>query len=92
MFEVNETVATILTGFGLLGDVFIIGSYLLMQCQRLNAQGAPFLLCNIIGSLLVISSLLAQWSATLCFIQVSWLSISIFGFYSNVIAKKAKTA
>ena len=80
-----------LTYLGLFGDVLIIGSYLLMQCHKLGAQSATFLLANIMGSIFVISSLFSEWSATLCFIQVSWLSISLYGFLRHVVFAKAGT-
>lgn len=66
---------------GILGDCLIIGSYFCVQHGRCAATDKGYLLVNIVASIMILCSLLSQWSVTLLFIQCSWLTISLYGFW-----------
>lgn len=71
---------------GIMGDVFIILAYFLLQLGKLCAKSLPYLLLNLCGALCIIFSLIFEWNLAAFIIETVWVLISIYGLYT--ISKK----
>jgi hypothetical protein len=70
------------TLFDLLGNIgvlLILGSYLLLQLERLPATATSYSLANAVGAGLIIVSLIFNFNLSAFIIEVAWLMISVFG-------------
>ena len=68
---------------GNLGVLFIIGSYLLLQLEKLDSQSFTYLAANGFGATLVLISLLGEFNLSAFLIEFFWLIISIYGLIKN---------
>lgn len=64
---------------GLAGVAFYLGSYALLQFGVLRGNGYPYAVLNLFAASLVLLSLFNGWNLYSAIIQISWISISIFG-------------
>ena len=64
---------------GNLGVATIVGSYLLMQLDRLDARGLAFSVANGVGAALVLLSLTVQFNLSAFLMEAFWLLISLLG-------------
>ncbi|HET6630202.1 MAG TPA: hypothetical protein VFG91_10545 [Woeseiaceae bacterium] len=64
---------------GNIGVLLILGTYLLLQMQRLSAQGWLYSAANGLGALLVLLSLTQQFNLSAFAMELVWLFISIYG-------------
>ena len=74
---------------GLAGVVMFLAAYWLLQAGKITAMGAPYLLCNLSGALLIMGSLLVDWNLSAFLLEAVWALISIYGLYKHVyLARK----
>ena len=64
---------------GLLGIVFIIGPYLLLQIGYLSNDCLLYPILNVVGALLLIISLLFEFNLSAFIVECFWAIISIIG-------------
>jgi hypothetical protein len=64
---------------GNLGVATILGAYLLLQMQRIDARGPAYSLLNALGAGLVTVSLLVDFNLSALVLEVAWLAISLYG-------------
>lgn len=64
---------------GNLGVATIVGAYLLMQLDRLDARGLAFSVANGVGAALVLSSLIVEFNLSAFLMEAFWLLISLLG-------------
>ena len=64
---------------GFSGAISILLAYFLLQAKKMSADGLIYSLLNLIGALLILFSLAFAWNSTAVFIEVIWVSISLFG-------------
>ena len=64
---------------GTAGAVIILGSYLLLQLQRVSGTALSYSLANALGALLVLISLLVDFNLGAFVIEAFWLAISMIG-------------
>lgn len=64
---------------GFAGVAFYLGSYALLQLGLLRGSGYPYAVMNLLAASLVLLSLFNGWNLYSAIIQISWISISIFG-------------
>ncbi len=64
---------------GNIGVLCILGSYLLLQMERLSATSLGYLILNATGALLVLVSLIFNFNLSAFLIESAWLAISIYG-------------
>lgn len=70
---------TIYDGFGLAGSLVVIVAYFATQSGRLAATDWKFPFANLIGAVLIIVSLWADWNFAAFVVEVFWLAISLYG-------------
>ncbi len=66
---------------GNIGIVFILGSYLLLQMERLSAADWRYSAANGIGATLILFSLYFAFNLSAFLIEIAWLFISFFGLF-----------
>lgn len=69
------------TYLGLLGVGLILLAYGALQLGRLANASLAYSLLNIVGSLLILVSLIYQWNLPSFVIQVSWIAITLAGLF-----------
>ncbi len=72
---------------GIIGVIIVIVTYLLLQLNKLAARSMTYSLLNILGSFLIIFSLLTSWNPSAFLIEVAWLLISAYGVYESIKIK-----
>ena len=81
---------TLITGIGILGVVFYLGSYAALQFGYIQGRGYLYPMLNAIAAALVAVSLIEAYNLSSLLIQISWISISLYGMarvfiYRNVL-------
>jgi hypothetical protein len=64
---------------GFMGAACIILAYLLLQADKLSAEGLPYSFLNLLGALLILFSLCYAYNLSAVFIEIVWIGISLFG-------------
>ena len=76
---------------GFSGAAAILLAYFLLQAKKMSPDGLVYSLLNLIGALLILFSLAYAWNLTVVFIEIIWVSISLFGvlkwYKTNYAAK-----
>ena len=68
-------------GVGFSGALCIILAYLLLQAEKLSADGLFYSFTNLLGALLILYSLFYAWNVSAVFIEIVWIGISVYGIY-----------
>jgi hypothetical protein len=66
---------------GNIGVVMLMGTYLMLQLNKLSSDGLAYSLLNAIGAGLVVVSLLYNFNLSALLIEVFWVLISLVGIY-----------
>lgn len=69
---------------GLVGVVIILVAYFMLQIERISAHGVRYSLVNLIGSLLILVSLIYHFNLASFVIEIAWLCISIYGLHRSL--------
>lgn len=73
---------------GSIGVALIIGSYLLLQLQKVESSSLKYSSLNAIGAILVIISLYFDFNFPAFVVEFFWLLISLFGIAKYFIGKR----
>ena len=74
---------------GTLGSGLIILAYFLNQVGRLTATDIRYPLVNLIGAVLILLSLIAEWNLPTLVIESFWVVISLYGIWSYLAKRRA---
>ncbi|HEY1857004.1 CBU_0592 family membrane protein [Acidocella sp.] len=74
---------------GLLGSGIVVAQYFLSVQGKLNTQGLAYPVFNIIGCLLLAFSLIYHFNTPSFFIEVFWVSVSLYAIIRNVVRRLA---
>jgi len=74
---------------GLTGTALVVGTYFLMQLNKLDPKGLRFNLLNLCGATFLLISLLVHFNLASFIIEVFWIAASLIGIYNYWRAKKA---
>lgn len=66
---------------GFSGATAILVAYFLLQAKKMSADGLIYSLLNLVGAILILFSLAYAWNLTAVFIEIIWVSISLFGVF-----------
>jgi hypothetical protein len=66
---------------GMLGVVCILGTYLLLQLDRISQAGVLYSSMNAAGAGLILVSLSVDFNLPAVVIESAWLAISVLGIY-----------
>ena len=66
---------------GMLGAAMVMGAYALNQAGRLASADLRFPLVNLVGSVLILVSLLFAFNLPAFVIEIFWIAISVYGIW-----------
>jgi len=69
---------------GLVGTAVLIVAYFMNQIGRLRSDDWRFPFANLVGSCLILASLLVSWNLPSVVIEGFWIAISLYGFARQV--------
>jgi hypothetical protein len=72
---------------GNIGVVLVLGTYLLLQLGRMNAQTLAYSALNGLGAVFILVSLVVDFNMSSFIIEVAWLLISVMGAFIHVRAR-----
>ena len=64
---------------GVIGSVIVIVAYFATQAGWFGAHDPRFAWANLVGAVLIIVSLTADWNLAAFIVEVFWFLISVFG-------------
>ena len=73
---------------GNLGVVSFLAAYLLLQKGKLEHTGLPYLGLNLLGAVLLMSSLLIDWNLSAFLLEAAWALISMYGIYKYYVVRR----
>ena len=73
---------------GMVGGACILGSYGLLQLNKIPATGFAYLALNLVGALLIMYSLLTDWNFTAFIIEAIWALISLYAMAVQYFAAR----
>lgn len=75
---------------GMIGTLLVVGSYFLMQLNKLDPKDLLFNFINLVGAIFLLLSLLVHFNLASFVIEVFWIAASIIGIY-NYWRKKSQS-
>ena len=76
---------------GMIGTLLVVGSYFLMQLDKLDPRGLRFNLINLLGAIFLLLSLLVHFNLASFVIEVFWIAASLIGIYNHWRKKSDST-
>jgi hypothetical protein len=76
---------------GLLGVTIIVVTYYKLQLEKIDSKSLEYSLSNMIGSILILTSLLFNWNLSSVIIEIIWIIISLIGvvkYFKNKSEKR----
>ena len=73
---------------GIIGAILVVGAYFLNQIGRLPSESLIFPIVNMIGSSLIVWSLLYDFNAGAFVIEACWVLISLIGIIRHLIIRR----
>ena len=70
---------TIYDALGLAGSFVVIVAYFATQSGKLSATDWKFPFANLIGAVLILTSLWVDWNLAAAIVEFFWLAISLYG-------------
>jgi len=67
--------------FGLIGVFLTLVAYFLLQTGKLKSTGFAYAFYNLLGSLLILTSLYDAFNLPAVVMELTWTSISIYGIW-----------
>lgn len=74
---------------GLLGTAMILGSFVLLQAEKLAGNGLAYQLLNLFGAVGILLSLLGGFNVSVFLLQLAWCAVSIYGIARSLRSKVA---
>jgi len=73
---------------GIVGVLMMLAAYALAQLGRMKVDQLPSLLMNLIGSLLVLASLLSKFNLSAFLMEAAWAVVALFGLVKLAFKKR----
>ena len=67
---------------GMLGTSMVVGTYFLLQLNKLDAKGLAYNSWNLVGAILLLISLLIHFNLASFVIELFWIAASLVGLYN----------
>lgn len=75
---------------GTVGVAAIVGSYLLLQTQRLRAEDVRYSVLNATGALLIVVSLIFDFNLSAFIVEAFWVLISLIGIGRWLVSRNRR--
>jgi len=66
---------------GMTGTFMVVGAYLLLQLEKIDAKGLSYNLINLFGAIFLLISLLINFNLASFVIEIFWIIASLIGLY-----------
>ena len=66
---------------GMMGTALVVGSYFLLQLDRIDSRGLGYNLMNLVCAILLLVSLFFKFNLASFVIEVFWITASLVGLY-----------
>jgi Na+-translocating ferredoxin:NAD+ oxidoreductase RnfD subunit len=76
-------VIDLFTLIGVVGTALIVAAYFATQQGWIAAGDWQFPLTNLVGSIMMLISLITAWNLPAALIEVFWIAISVYGLVRN---------
>jgi len=76
--------------FGMIGVVFVLGTYCLLQFGKMKAESLNYSLINFLGAACILYSLTFEFNLPSFIIEIVWLIMSFFGICKYFYLTKYK--
>ena len=73
---------------GVIGSVIVIVAYFATQAGWFGANDPRFAWANLVGAVLIISSLVMDWNLAAFVVEIFWLLISVFGLARHYTSRR----
>ena len=77
---------------GNIGVALILGSYLLLQTDRVDSKSVAYSVGNAIGAVLILVSLCFAFNLSSFVIEICWLLISLYGLLHTKMTNKEQSS
>lgn len=74
---------------GMLGTALVVGTYFLLQMNKLDPKGFAFNFWNLVGAVLLLISLLVHFNLASFVIELFWIAASLVGLYNYYKIRKS---
>lgn len=81
---------TIVDAIGSFGALIVVAAYFATQMRMLNSDDLAFPVVNLLGSVLIVYSLLYNFNLASMLIEGFWILISVFGIIQYFRLKQAR--
>jgi len=78
----------IYTLLGIVGSLVVMVAYFATQAGSLRADDPRFAIANLVGAVLIMMSLFADWNLPAYLMEVFWVLISLYGLARHYQAKR----
>jgi len=76
---------------GNIGVILILGTYLLLQMQKMSATTPVFSILNGLGAILILVSLTQRFNLSAFIIESAWLLISLYGLARSLALRSKES-
>ena len=73
---------------GCFGTAIILITYALLQAGQLESRSFLYSLLNVIGALLILTSLFFSWNLAAVLMESAWIAISVYGMFNALCPSK----
>jgi hypothetical protein len=81
---------TVYDFIGNIGLVLLLGTYLLLQAEKIKSEDVKYSILNALASGLIAISLLVQFNLSAFLVEAFWFMISIYGIAKFFTQKRIK--
>jgi hypothetical protein len=75
---------------GMMGTTCVVGAYILLQLNKMDAKGLAFNVVNLLGAIFLLISLCIHFNLASFVIELFWISASLIGLY-KYFQRRSKT-
>lgn len=86
----SQTIDFLSNLVGIIGVSLILLAYFLIQLEKVTNKDLIYSVMNLIGSVLLLISLLRFWNLPSVVIEFFWMAISLYGIYNAISRSKPK--
>lgn len=73
---------------GMTGTGMVVGTYFLIQLNKMNPKGFAYNFWNLTGAILLLISLLVHFNLASFVIELFWIAASLVGLYNYYQSKR----
>lgn len=84
----QELIAQFSDHIGIIGVFLTLIAYGALSIGKMDSESLSYSLLNLIGSWLILVSLMFSWNLSSVIIEAAWIMISFIGIYRYYIARK----